>query len=176
MKDEAPNSGETTTSAPKDAGGPPECPVPHTLMVAVDESQNSRRAVDYVARWVACYEAARVVLVHVVKEPSEDVLPDEAEREEYAGQRRTAGERLLATTREALEAAGVPGSRVEEKMPSCSPPDTVVDALLGEKERGDYGTIVVGRRGVSKKEEYIFGSVTTRLIREASDVTVWVVE
>lgn len=163
-------------SGGEQSGARPECPEPHTLLLALDRSENSRRAVDYVARWVACYEAARVVLVHVVKEPSRDVLPDEDERAEYVDVKREVAERLLASTREALERAGIPGSRIEGKTLSCDPPDTVVDALLAEKDQADYDTIVVGRRGMSKKEEYIFGSVTTRLIREASDVTVWVVE
>jgi hypothetical protein len=37
-----------------------------------------------------------------------------------------------------------------------------------------FDTLVLGRRGVSKREEYIFGSVTTSLIRGAADICVWV--
>ncbi|MFO7892394.1 MAG: universal stress protein [Longimicrobiales bacterium] len=153
-----------------------ECPEPHRLLVAVDESENSRRAVEYVGRWVACYEAARVMLAHVVKEPSEDVLPDRDERESQVRRARDAAEQLLADIRATLEDEGVEAERIATKVLSCRPPDTVVDALLAEKDSGDYDTIVVGRRGASKKEEYIFGSVTMGLIREVSTISVWVVE
>ncbi|MFW5951974.1 MAG: universal stress protein, partial [Gemmatimonadota bacterium] len=128
------------TDEDRAGGGQPECPEPHTLLVAVDESDNSRRAVDYVARWVACYEAARVVLAHVVKEPSRDVLPDDDERERYLSQRRDGAARLLGRTRETLERAGIPDARIDSKTLSCSPPDTVVDALLEETRRGAYDT------------------------------------
>jgi nucleotide-binding universal stress UspA family protein len=152
-----------------------ECPQSHHLLVAVDESENSRRAVDYLAEWTACNEAVRVVLAHVVKEPSSDVLPDQDERDQYTGQKTKAAEGLLERTRKLLESRGVPGERMGSRVLSCAPPETVVDAILAEKERGDYDTIVLGRRGMSKREEYIFGSVTNRLIREVSDISVWVV-
>ena len=37
-----------------------------------------------------------------------------------------------------------------------------------------YG-LVIGRRGVSKAEEFLFGSVSNKLIHHAKDRTVWVV-
>jgi nucleotide-binding universal stress UspA family protein len=131
--------------------------------------------VKYLARWAACYEAVRIVLVHVVKEPSEDVLPDRDERDEYIGVKLEAGEALLAQVKGELESVGVPSVRIATKTLSCTPPSTVADTLLAEKGSGTYDTIVLGRRGVSKREEYIFGSVATSLIREAVDVSVWVV-
>ena len=151
------------------------CPQPHSLLVAVDESENSRRAVDYLALWTACNEAARIVLVHVIKEPSEDVLPDQDERETYLGQKRESAEALLARSAERLESWGIPSDRIHTKTLECSPPQTVVDAILAEIQEDEYDTIVLGRRGVSKKEEYIFGSVSQRLVREVVDISVWVV-
>lgn len=152
-----------------------ECPQDHMILVAVDQSENSCRAVDYLARWAACYEAVRIVLVNVVKEPSEDVLPDKDERDRYMGEKLEAGKALLAKVQGTLESVGVPSSRVATKTLVCVPPATISDTLLEEKASDAYDTIVLGRRGMSKREEYIFGSVATSLIREASDVSVWVV-
>jgi nucleotide-binding universal stress UspA family protein len=152
-----------------------ECPQEHVILAAVDESENSRRAMDYLARWAACSEEARIVLVHVIKEPSEDVLPDKDERERYIGEKRGAAEALLAKAKQELESLGVPDVRIATKTLSCEPPTTIADVLLEEREADAYDTMVLGRRGMSKKEEYIFGSVTASLIRDASDVSIWVV-
>ncbi|MFP4476017.1 MAG: universal stress protein [Desulfatibacillaceae bacterium] len=152
-----------------------ECPQPHTILAAVDGSENSRRAMDYLARWAACNPAARVVLVHVVKEPGRDVLPDKDERDVYVGKKRKAGEKMVDEAAQRLESMGVPEDQVSRKMVACKPPATVADALLKEKKEGGYDTMVLGRRGMSKKEEYIFGSVTNHLIREAANISVWVV-
>jgi nucleotide-binding universal stress UspA family protein len=40
---------------------------------------------------------------------------------------------------------------------------------------GGYGTIVVGRRGISKAEQFLFGSVSNKIVQNAKDCTVWVV-
>lgn len=156
-------------------GRPLECPQPHKLLAAVDESKNSVRAVDYLSVWAACNEAVEVILVHVIKEPSEDVLPDRDERDTYIRQKEEAAASLLSRMKERLGATGVPDSRIHAKTLTCSPPATVVEALLEEKDRDEYDTIILGRRGMSKKEEYIFGSVTNRLVREMGDISVWVV-
>lgn len=152
-----------------------ECPQPHSLLAAVDESENSRRAVEYLSLWVACTEAVRVKLIHVIKEPSEDVLPDEDERGEYIGNKKKVAESLLSRLRAELESRGIPEDQVVTAVLSCKPAATVVDTILGESKTGDYDTIVLGRRGMSKKEEYIFGSVTSRVVREVDHASVWVV-
>jgi len=156
-------------------GDPVQCPQDHLILAAVDESENSLRAVDYLARWAACGEGVRTTVVHVVREAGEDIIPGQAEREEDLRKKREAGDALLADVKERLESLGVPASKVTTKILLCRPPDTVAEVLLEEKGAGSYDTMVLGRRGMSKKEEYIFGSVTTILVREASDVSVWVV-
>mgnify|MGYP005870871527 CR=1 FL=1 len=120
-------------------------------------------------------EEVGVTLIHVVKEPSRDVLPDEDERNQYIGQKEQAAESLLARGRKELESRGIPSDRVVTRVLNCCPPTTVVDAILEEAGSGGYDTIVLGRRGMSKKEEYIFGSVTSRIVREVHEASVWVV-
>lgn len=154
---------------------PVTCPQRHLMLVAVDSSENSRRAVSYAARWAGCSAESQLVLVHVVREPSQDIEPDQEARDRELEKRLAASKTLLSKARESLESAGVAPARVATKTLRCTPPDTVAATLLEEKERDDYDTLVLGRRGVSKSEEYIFGSVTTSLIRSAADICVWVV-
>jgi len=37
-------------------------------------------------------------------------------------------------------------------------------------------TVVIGRRGLSKKEEFIFGSTSNRILHEANNCAVMVIE
>jgi nucleotide-binding universal stress UspA family protein len=53
---------------------------------------------------------------------------------------------------------------------------SISDLILHEQQEGGYGTLVVGRRGVSKKEEFLFGSVSSRVVRDAKHCAVWVIE
>ena len=39
-----------------------------------------------------------------------------------------------------------------------------------------FGTVVIGRRGISKKEEFMFGSTSTKILHIAKDCSIWVIE
>lgn len=146
------------------------------VLVAVDHSENSLRAVDYVGRMLASHPEVVVTLLTIVKEPSADIMPDVEEREIYAKKKRTESLDLLEKAGQRLVFFGIPEERIHLKAQVCSKPVAVVDLILQEHREGGHGTIVVGRRGMSKKEEFLFGSVSSKIVREASDCTVWVVE
>ncbi len=47
-------------------------------------------------------------------------------------------------------------------------------AIVKEAKREDYGTIVLGRRGLSQVRTFFIGRVTNKVIHIARDRTVWV--
>jgi nucleotide-binding universal stress UspA family protein len=48
-------------------------------------------------------------------------------------------------------------------------------AIMEEARREAAGTIVVGRRGLSKVQEFFIGRVSNKVIHLAKDLAVWVV-
>jgi len=52
---------------------------------------------------------------------------------------------------------------------------SVADDILKAAKTKNSGTIVLGRRGISKVEEFFIGSVTRKVIQQAVGFTVWVV-
>ena len=52
---------------------------------------------------------------------------------------------------------------------------TISAAILDMQVREHYGTIVVGKRGIPKAEEFLFGSISSALVHTGRDVAVWVV-
>jgi nucleotide-binding universal stress UspA family protein len=51
----------------------------------------------------------------------------------------------------------------------------MAECILNERGKKDYGTIVVGRQGISRKEAFLFGSVSSKIVNHAKDCSVWVV-
>jgi nucleotide-binding universal stress UspA family protein len=47
--------------------------------------------------------------------------------------------------------------------------------IITEALKGGYGTIVVGRRGLTNVEEFIMGRVSNKVIHMAREMAVWVV-
>ena len=54
--------------------------------------------------------------------------------------------------------------------------ETVADVILRAHEKLGTCTVVVGRRTKSRQEEFLFGSVSSRIVKHASKCSVWVVE
>ena len=47
--------------------------------------------------------------------------------------------------------------------------------IVDQARRGGYGTIVVGRKGVTRVEEFFMGRVSSKVLQLAKDMAVWVV-
>ncbi|MCJ7616010.1 MAG: universal stress protein, partial [Desulfobacterales bacterium] len=45
-----------------------------------------------------------------------------------------------------------------------------------ERDETKYSTVVVGRQGLSRTEEFLFGSTSSKIVNYARNCTVWVVE
>ncbi len=52
---------------------------------------------------------------------------------------------------------------------------TISEMVLAVQAKGNYGTVVAGKRGVSKAEEFLFGSISNALARHSKDFTAWIV-
>ena len=51
------------------------------IFIAVDESENSRRAVSYVAQLLGKAEGFKVTILHVISQPEENFFPTSIEKE-----------------------------------------------------------------------------------------------
>jgi len=146
-----------------------------SILLAMDESANAMRAVEYVARLSSSGARFQVSMVGVLVKPSPDLFEEPQGAERFAAEYRGRMEKVFARAREILTGAGLPAAQVRHSLIETEDPG-VAQALLAEQRKGGYGTIVVGRRGVTKAEEFLFGSVSNKIIHHAKDCTVWVVE
>ena len=144
------------------------------ILIAVDESENARRAVSYVARLLKGQAEFRVTILHIIQNPEEDYFPDPAEREKWLAKYRARMEQRLEVYRGILLAAGFEGPQIAVRIPILSCP-SLAECILAERDEGNFATIVVGRQGISRKERFLFGSVSSKIVNHASDCTVWVV-
>jgi nucleotide-binding universal stress UspA family protein len=145
------------------------------ILIAVDESENAGRAVSYVAQLLGGLGDFRVTLLHVVSEPEEDYFPTTQEKETWLEQRQRKVEAMLDDYRRMLIEAGFPLDRVSIRSPLRYCP-SMAQCILAERDETNYSTIVVGRQGLSRSEEFLFGSISSKIVNHARNCTVWVVE
>ena len=144
------------------------------ILLAVDASENSRRAVDYVGA-IAAKTKAEFTLFHVVRRFSflDDHTLRDHEVEGFWEEVKKDIPRMFRFYKTNLERAGVDGARVSTRA-NLDSPSRAMD-ILQEAKEGGYGTIVMGRRGLSKVQEFLLGRVTNKVLQRAEKFAVWIV-
>ena len=144
------------------------------ILIAVDESENSRRAVSYVGQLLGGVKGFRATILHIIPDPEEDYFPNPGEKEKWIGEQKKKTDMLLETYRGILVKAGFGEDAVRTRSTLRYCP-SMAECILSERDDRRYGTIVVGRQGLSRKEEFLFGSVSSKIVNHARNCTVWVV-
>ena len=148
------------------------------VLICVDRSGNALRAVDHVGFMLAgtdcqitLFNTMRDLKRMIPKEVVEEAPELEKLWEEKAA--REVGETMKKAKAMLIE-AGIPEEQISKRVVqgSRSPGD---DIIKEAKQKG-YGTIVMGRRGISGFKEFVFGSVTKRILNQAAGFVVWIVQ
>ena len=145
------------------------------ILIAVDESDNSRRAVSYVGQLIGGIEGFSVTLLHVINEPEEDFFPNETEKEHWIERQLEKINEQLAFYKQMLVESGFDENSVSTRSTLRYCP-SMAQCILAEREAVAFSTIVVGRQGLSRSEEFLFGSISSKIVNHARNCTVWVVE
>lgn len=145
------------------------------ILIAVDESENAQRAVTYVGNLLGGLEGFRVMVLHVVPEPDEDFFETPEEKMEWSKKRKKKVDAMLDDYRRMLIEAGFDPDQVTTRSTRRYCP-SMAECILAERDETEYSTIVVARQGLSRREEFLFGSISSKIVNHARDCTVWVVE
>jgi nucleotide-binding universal stress UspA family protein len=144
------------------------------MLLALDASDNALKAVDYVGN-IATASDAEVTLFHVVRrfEFLDDPTLRDYEVEGFWEEVKKDIPRMVGLYKERLKKAGVKGSRISTQVNLHS--SSRAKDILTEAREGEYGTIVMGRRGLSKVHQFLMGRVTNKVLHRAEGFAVWIV-
>ena len=147
------------------------------ILLAVDNSQNAMRAVDYAGFMLPGTEA-HVTIFHS-KRDLKRFMPNRLLEEFPEFQKlwkHTAGEVVapyLKKAKDILIKAGLKENQVSIKLVEGS--ESAGMDILEEVENSDAGTIFIGKRGCSDVKDYSMGSVAKKVLYQASNMTVCIV-
>ena len=159
------------------------------ILVAVDESENSVRAVRYVGSLLNRTPDVAVTLFHVLKPMPRELLEHggsespaaeaqlgvqlRQDQRDWVRQEQEANCLVLQKASDTLTACGFDTTRVTLKF---GYEDNVAANILEEAREGGHETIAVGRRGTSRITRMFGGGVTDQLLRDAKGFAIWIVE
>ena len=159
-------------------GGSPE---PGGILVAMDSSEGARRALQYVGR-IFGRAHPDLLLLHVargldLRQPGfEDISPEDDWLRKTKDELKKAEDAMGAVFEDSIDhlrRQGADASRIKTRiLPGVY---SRAAAIFGEAMEEGCGTIVVGRRGLSRVEEFVMGRVSSKVLQLAREMAVWVV-
>ncbi|MGD1999534.1 MAG: universal stress protein [Desulfobacterales bacterium] len=151
------------------------------ILIAVDNSLQSKNAVRYVTRLSARLENLNVVLFNAQPMVSQ-FLVDEAkkkvdsQRELKAVMERNAitSQKLLDNYRLMMGQEGVDESRIQT-VTQPRKLDIAKD-IIEFAQDGRFDALVIGRRGISGLQELFMGSVSSNITQNSNVIPVWIID
>ena len=149
------------------------------ILVAVDGSENSKRAVDHLSFILGSCKDERMEILLLNIRPGFITLSGPRvypNLSAFPGSKDDYEKKIipfLDECEEMLLEAGIAPRQIKRKIVLKSA--DIGKAVLSEAQKGGYETIVVGRRGISKAQEFFMGSISHNILQQAGDKAVWIV-
>jgi nucleotide-binding universal stress UspA family protein len=147
-----------------------------TLLIAVDGSENSDRAIAYVADMLGNVSDLSITILRIISIPPEDYFYTSEEQSIWIQKQETAAITSVDRYIRLLIDAGIEEAALHKKIRK-GVFASIAEVILEELKRCGANTLVIGRRGISKKEEFIYGSTSNKLLHAPKGATaLWVIE
>lgn len=135
---------------------------PAKVLIAMDGSDNSLRCVDFVAKTLGDSKA-QIRMLHVIRGKEEKHV--ELARQAIDEVFRKAGLRLTQS--------GFQPDQIDKQI--ITGVQSRAGAIIKEAKKSGCSTIVVGRRGLSKVEEFFIGRVSNKVVYAGKGMASWIV-
>ena len=144
----------------------------NSILIALNDSVSSRAVLDYVAGLSLCPDDWHITLIHLFKKTSAS--------EQLMGKKFTAElpSRFLAVLENAkdkLVEKGFNPDKIEVKLVD-EDYLTIADGIIDQFKKGDFNMVVIGRKRMSKAEEFVMGDISIKLVRSLEGAAVLVVK
>jgi len=138
------------------------------ILVAMDTSEEATKVLDFAGTMMDITDC-EVTLLHVIR-GLESWSADASEKLQNAEKAATT---LLEESVGRLERSGLNRDHISTKIRSGVA--SRAEAIVEEARNSGCGTIVMGRRGLSRVEEFLMGRVSKKVLQLAKWTAVWVV-
>jgi len=164
----------------------------NSVLIAIDDSESSKRAITQVARQIHDPSACHIILLHVLRPVPPKLLehggaedPQEEQRVEasldaaqaaWQQQEIQASQPIFANAMAILKKANIPEQAIETQTYTPVPGQDIATAIVDVAHDKACGTIVVGRSSYSWLRELMQSHVADKLGQQDRALHLWVVE
>jgi nucleotide-binding universal stress UspA family protein len=142
-----------------------------SILVVLNDTPCSTLAVSFLTQCPLCSPEVQITLMHVLRKPTGS---EEMMGKKFLHVQEEKIEAAMSAARHTLIEAGYLPDHIHTHI-ETQPYATVADGIIAEVEEGDYDIVVIGRKKMSKSEEFVLGDASIKVIRDVERATVIVV-
>ncbi len=144
----------------------------NSILVAWNDSVSSRAALNYFIGLSICPEDCHITLLHVYRNASasEEVMGKTFTKKEKS---KLAG--LMQNARDKLVENGFDPKNIDIELVAESYL-TIADGIIEQFNKRDFDMVLIGRKRMSKAEEFVMGDISVKLVRALEKAAILVVK
>jgi nucleotide-binding universal stress UspA family protein len=127
--------------------------------VPVDGSENSLRALDH-AIYLAKKTGANITAMNVIENPPTVYVESQKLLNDLIAKFRAESANILDKCKQIAEKSGV-------KIETAIGEGDAASTIIGYAEKGNFDTIIIGRRGLGRFKEMMLGSISNKVLHHA---------
>jgi len=143
-----------------------------SILAAISNSISSRWVLDFLCQLPLRPDEVEIKFIHVLREPKDG--------EDFLGEQfaKNLPERFREVLNQAKQTMVDRGFKPEQIVTELITHDypTITDGIIENFRKGSFNMVVVGRKRMSKAEEFVLGDPSVKLVRELGGTAVVVVK
>ncbi|WDN90829.1 hypothetical protein BuS5_03800 [Desulfosarcina sp. BuS5] len=144
----------------------------NTILVPLNESIISQMVIDYLINIGFDPEQVDITLLHIFRKPSAE---EELMGKKFAKERIPKIKKFLNRIRKKLVDNGFFEAQTKIKI-LTKQYLSVTDGIIDQFKKNQYKMVMIGRRRMSKSEEFVLGDISIKLVRALEETAVVVVK
>jgi nucleotide-binding universal stress UspA family protein len=149
-------------------------PFNHRVLIAIDGSESAMRAVKFAGNLLKD-DHCHIKIVSILRNEIvlKKILKKAPEVEESFNHEEKMISDIIEKSRSQLMGLGIAPEAIEVEI--IKDADSRAFAIVQAASSGNFSTIIIGRRGVSRIREFVIGRVSNRILHLGREFGVWIV-
>lgn len=144
----------------------------NSILIALNDSVSSRAVLNFFVRLALCPDDYQITLLHVFRKP---MATEELMGKKFTEQQPMRFRSMLEKAKEKLIERGYNPGKIETLLVTDHYP-TVSEGIIDQCKKRHYDIVVIGRKQMTKAEEFVMGDVSVKLLRALEKMAVLVVK
>lgn len=142
------------------------------ILVALNKSMSSKMVVDFLIDLPLCPDDIHITLFHLFRK---GITGEELMGPKFIEEQKTRFREILEETKERLLESGFREEYIKTEMTVSDYP-AISDGIIDQFNKDNYNLVVIGRKRMTKAEEFVLGDPSVKLIRALTGTAVMVVK